>query len=254
MESEMSEGSQIDDFMQQSTFTFVGRVKELNASAAAEIPATSSTAVVTVDEVLQAPPMFTDLDGSDITIQLSSPQQVVEGQQVTFFTVGLTYGTSLAVQEIGHVEGRADVGLAGEIAALGPTTSENQSTLLRQHIADADIVLTGMVSGIKFPEGFDPYGPASEHAARWREATIIVESVEKGNLSDDTVTAFYAASGDMQWYRTPTLEVGQNAIFVLNKREIQDLQTEGYALLDALDVHPRQEYTLIQTLIGQSSG
>src|SRR5829696_7391553 len=131
MESKMSESSQLDDFMQQSTFTFIGTVKQLNASTAAEVPATAGTAVVTVDEVLHAPPMFDDLGGSDITVQLSSTQQAVEGQQATFFTIGSTYGTSLTVQEIGHVEGRADVGLAGEIAALSPTTSDNQSALLR---------------------------------------------------------------------------------------------------------------------------
>ena len=185
---------------------------------------------------------------------MSSAQEVREGQQATFFTTGWMYGKSVAVQEVGHVEGRADVGLAGELAARGPATPQNRTARMQRHINDADLVIAGMVSSIKFPKGYNPYGPASEHAPLWREATIEVQEVEKGDLSESSITVFFSASGDIQWHTTPILEVGQKRIFVLNKGEIQDLQIEGYVLLDPLDVHPPEQYDFIQTLVSQSNG
>ena len=70
---------------------------------AEEVPVTESTAVVTVDEVVQAPPMLANRAGRDITILLSDPAQVQEGQQATFFTIGWIIGEDIAVQEVGHV-------------------------------------------------------------------------------------------------------------------------------------------------------
>ena len=105
----MATNPQVDDLSRQSTFTFLGMVKELNAATMAEeVPVTESTAVVHVDQVLQAPPMLANRDGTDITVLLSDPEQVQEGQQATFFTTGWIYGEDIAVQEVGHVERRVD--------------------------------------------------------------------------------------------------------------------------------------------------
>ncbi|MDQ3966700.1 MAG: hypothetical protein M3246_09705 [Actinomycetota bacterium] len=250
----MPPNSQIDDLMRQSTFTFVGTVKRLNAATMAAVPVTENTAVVTVDEVLQAPPMLADLAGSDVTVQLSSAQQVQEGQQATFFTTGWIYGTSIAVREVGHVEGRVGAERADELAALSPAMPENRTARLRQRIADADAVVVGMVSSIKFPEGYNPYGPASEHAPKWREATIEVQSVEKGDLPQDRITAIFSASDDVRWYRTPTFQVGQKGLFLLDKREIPELQREEYVALDPLDYQPPEQLDSIQGLIGSGGG
>jgi hypothetical protein len=245
--------SQIDELMQRSTFAFVGTVKMLHAATMADVPVTDSTAVVTVDEVLQAPPMFADLAGSDITVQLSSAQQVQEGEQATFFTSGWIYGTSVAVQEVGHVEGRADVGLAGELAAHGPATPQNRTARVQRHIDEADVVIAGTVTSISLPEQA-PDRIITEHDPEWRAATIEVHAVEKGDLSESSITVFYSASDDVQWYTTPILEVGQAGIFVLNKREIPALQAERYVLLDPLDVYPPEQRDFIQALVSQSSG
>jgi len=43
--------------------------------------------------------------------------------------------------------------------------------------------------------------------------------------------------------------VGQKGIFVLDKREIQELQREEYAALDPLDYQPPEQRDLIQTLL-----
>jgi hypothetical protein len=243
---------QVDDLSRQSTFTFVGTVKELNAATMPEeVPVTESTAVVTVDEVLQAPPMLANRAGRDITILLSDPQQMREGQQATFFTNGWIYGEDIAVQEVGHVEGRVGDERAAEVAALSPGTPENRTLRLQQRLDDAEVVVLGMVTGVTFPEGYDTQGPVSEHAALLREATIQIETVYKGDLpaDQDTVKAIFFASQDVRLYRTPILAVGQKGIFVLDKREIRELQREEYAALDPLDYQPPEQRDLIQTLL-----
>jgi hypothetical protein len=243
---------QVDDLSRQSTFTFVGMVKELNAATMAEeVPVTESTAVVHVQAVLQAPPMLANRAGTDITVQLSDAEQVQEGQQATFFTTGWIYGEDIAVQEVGHVEGRVDDERAAELAALSPGTSENRRHRLQQRLADAEVVILGMVSEIKFPEGYDTQGLVSEHAPLWREATIQIQTVYKGDLPTDQVTikAIFSASRDVRWHRTPILDVGQKGVFVLNKQEIPELQREEYAALDPLDYQPPEQRDLIQTLL-----
>ena len=248
----MATSSQVDDLSQQSTFTFVGTVKELNAATMAEeVPVTESTAVVHVDEVLQAPPMLANRAGTDMTVQLSDPAQVQEGQQATFFTTGWIYGDDIAVQEVGHVEGRVDDERAAELAALSPGTPENRTHRLQQRLADAEFIASGMVSEIMFPEGYDTRGPVSEHAPLLRQATIQIETVYKGDLpaDQDTVKAIFFASQDVRWHRTPIFDVGQKGIFVLDKREIKELQREEYAALDPLDYQPPEQRDLIQTLL-----
>lgn len=248
----MATSPQVDDLSRQSTFTFVGTVKELNAATMAEeVPVTQNTAVVHVDEVLQAPPMLANRDGTDITVLLSDPQQMQEGQQATFFTTGWVYGEDIAVQEVGHVERRVDDERAAELAALSPGTPENRTHRLQQRLADADVVVLGMVSEIKFPEGYDTHGPVSEHAPRLRVATIQIQEVYKGDLPADqeSIKAVFFASMDVRWYRTPILDVGQKGIFVLDKREISELQREEYAALDPLDYQPSEQRDLIQTLL-----
>jgi len=228
-------------------------VKELNAATMAEeVPVTESTAVVHVQAVLQAPPMLANRAGTDITVQLSDAEQVQEGQQATFFTTGWIYGEDIAVQEVGHVEGRVDDERAAELAALSPGTSENRRHRLQQRLARAEVVALGMVSEIKFPEGYDTHGPVSEHAPLLREATIQIETVYKGDLpaDQDTVKAIFFASQDVRWHRTPIFDVGQKGIFVLDKREIKELQQrEEYAALDPLDYQPPEQRDLIQTLL-----
>lgn len=248
----MATSPQVDDLSQQSTFTFIGTVTELNAATMAEeVQVTQNTAVVHVDQVLQAPPMLANRDGTDITVLLRDAEQVQEGQQATFFTTGWIYGEDIAVQEVGHVEGRVDDERAAELAALSPGTRENRTLRLQQRLADADVVVLGMVSEIKFPEGYDTNGPVSEHAPLVRQTTIRIETVYKGDLpaDQDTVKAIFFASQDVRWHRTPILEVGQKGIFVLDKREIQELQREEYAVLDPLDYQPPEQRDLIETLL-----
>jgi hypothetical protein len=244
----MSMSHQIDDLMRQSTFTFVGTVAKLNAATMADVPVTESTAVVTVDEVLRAPQMLADLAGTDITVQLKSAQQIQEGQQATFFTNGWIYGQSIAVQEVGHVEGRVGDERAAELAVRSPGTPENRTLRLQQRLADADVAVVGTVSSISVLEQ-RPRGPITEHDPEWREATIDVHSVEKGDLPQDRITVVYSASDDVRWHSTPTFHVGQSGIFLLNKQEIPALATEEYAALSPLDYHPPEQIDFVQGLM-----
>jgi hypothetical protein len=238
----------IDDLKRQSTFAFVGTVKKLNEATMAQVPVTDSTAVVTVNEVLQAPPMLADLAGTDITVQLSSSQRVQEGQQATFFTNGWLYGESIAVQEVGHVDGRVGGERAAELAALSPGTPENRTLRLQQRVADADVVVVGTVSNISLPEN-RPRGPITEHDPEWREATIDVHAVEKGAPPQDRIKVAYSASDDVRWRNTPEFHVGQSGIFLLNEQEIPALETEMYVALGPLDYYPPEQIDFVRSVM-----
>jgi hypothetical protein len=152
------------------------------------------------------------------------------------------------------VEGRVSDDHASELAAQSPGTPENRTLRLQQRLAEADVVVLGMVSEIKFPEGYDTHGLVSEHAPLWREATIQIQTVYKGDLpaDQDTVKVIYSRSEDIRWHRTPILDVGQKGIFVLDKREIPDIQREEYAALDPLDYQPPEQRDLIERLLQDS--
>jgi hypothetical protein len=237
---------QIDDLRQQSTFTFVGTVKQRNAATMDQVPVTDRTAIVTVEEVLQAPPMLADLAGTDVTVELSSAQQLQEGQRATFFTNGWIYSQSIAVKEVGHVEGRVSDDHASELAAQSPGTPENRTLRLQQRLAEAEVAVTGTVSSISVPEQ-RPSGPISEHNPEYREATIDIASVEKGDPPQDRIKVVYAASDDVEWRNTPTFHVGQSGIFLLNKQEIRVLGTEEYAALSPLDHYPPEQIDFVRS-------
>jgi hypothetical protein len=245
----MATNSQLDDLLERSTLVFVGTIKELQAATMATVPITENTAVVTVDEVLQAIPTLPDLTDTDITVQLRSAEELREGQQATFFTTGWLYGTSVAVQEVDHVEGRITMDRIDELAAPGRVaTPQNQTARLQQRIAEADVIVVGTVSNISLPEQ-RPRGPITEHDPQLKVATIEVQTTEKGDVPQDNIEVVYSASDDVRWHRTPTFQVGQSGIFLLNRQEIRALETEGYAALSPLDYYPPEQIASVQRLM-----
>jgi hypothetical protein len=199
--------------------------------------------------VLQAIQTLPDLTDTDITVQLRSSQELQEGQQATFFTTGWIYGTSIAVQELDHVEGRISMDRMGELAASGRVaTPQDQTARLQQRIAEADIVVVGTVSNISLPEQ-RPRGPITEHDPEYKVATIEVHTTEKGDVPQDRIEVVYSASNDVRWHRTPTFHVGQTGIFLLNRQEIQALETEEYAALSPLDYYPPEQVASVRRLI-----
>ena len=147
--SQMPTSSSPDDLAQQARFIFRGTVERLQAATMAQVPVTSRTVVVRIDEIVQAPPAMTPFAGQSITVQLAPRERVKEGQQAVFYTNGWLIGESLAVQSVGHQP------LAGVPAALaGPVAApplQQESRDLQDRLNDAELVVTGRVTSVQAP-------------------------------------------------------------------------------------------------------
>jgi hypothetical protein len=128
---------------------------------------------------------------------------------------------------------------------------------LQQHLAEADAVIAGTVTGVTLPEqevrrltaAAEGVGrPVTEHDPDWREATIQVGSVEKGDVPQQT-TVLFPASMDVAWYRAPKLHAGQKGVFVLHQRDVPELDRSGLVALHPDDYHPPEQLSSIRSLM-----
>src|SRR5260370_39880221 len=94
-----------ESLTRQATFIFKGTVVKLNATTMSAVRASESTAVVRIDEVIDAPGAPPDLAGKEITVQLREPGSIRAAQQMFFFTKGWLLGNSMAVIEVGRLGG-----------------------------------------------------------------------------------------------------------------------------------------------------
>jgi hypothetical protein len=223
----MSAISRQDELARQASFVFKGTVEKLKAATMPSVPITSQTVVVHVDQVLQAPKILSGYEGKDITVQLSKGSKVKEGKQAIFYTNGWLFGDSIAVQSIGHT----DVGESGGAfsADAGRSIKTTKDRDLQEHLAGADLVVRGRVVSVGLPEESAVRGVKataattastsrlSEHSARWNEAIVDVQSVEKGRQSQKRIMVRFPRSDDVAWARAPKLDPGQEGVFILHK-------------------------------------
>jgi hypothetical protein len=204
------------DLASRANFIFRGTVIQINASTLAAVPASARTAIVRVDEVLAAPMAFAGYAGQNITVQLADNEHVSTGEQATFYTNGLLYGESLAVQSIGHHD--ASVAVPMLAAAAGDPVRALADLHLREHLATTGTVVTGTVTATRLPvaaQAATP-SPVSEHDPAWHEADVTVTGVEKGSLAQNSIVVRYPSSTDVRWYMVPKLRPGMTGVFLLH--------------------------------------
>src|SRR5258705_9181012 len=223
----MSSVSRQDELASQATFVFRGTVKELKAATMPSVPITNQTAIVHVDQVLKAPKMFSNYEGKDITVQLSKGRKGKEGKQAIFYTNGWLFGDSIAVQS----SGQTDLGesAAPRNAYADRLIKTEKDHDLKEHLADADIVVSGRVVSVGVPEESVVRGVkasaasgvetsrVSEHSAKWDEAIVDVHSVEKGRHLQKRIAVRFPRSNDVAWAHAPKLGAGQEGVFILHK-------------------------------------
>src|ERR1051325_10853961 len=90
----------VEQLARQARFVFKGTVIKLKGATMKEIPVNDRTAVVRVDEIVQAPPALSELTGQEITVQLGGRKKAKTGDQAVFYTNGWVFGESVAVQSI----------------------------------------------------------------------------------------------------------------------------------------------------------
>jgi hypothetical protein len=255
----------------EATFVFKGVIKKLKASNVKQAPVTSRTAIVTVNQVIEAPPNLARYAGQDITVELSSPRKLNAGQRMIFHASGWLFGEAIAVRSL--FEERDETAV---------TTTDSESTAARrgerqtrEHFAEADLVISGRVVEVRLPKRVAAAKKkaaasqittrVSEHDPKWREAIVEVDGVHKGRSSKRRVIIRFPSSTDVAWRRAPKFEAGQQGFFILHKTEDPEKSTSArsarassfsqtYTVRDPVDF---QSYTAtggIKSLIESQSG
>ncbi len=201
-------------------FSFVGTVEHIGAAASADVTIDERTAVVRVDVVLHAPPMFLGLEGQRITVQLSPDTDLpVVGEQIASFADGLAFGETVTVAEAARVP-LEDVAPHAVVAAeagdarlaLDSFRSELADQAVRDHVASAGAVVVGVVSGME-QVGEPSY---SEHDPMWWCATIDVRQVVAGEVEAGPLRVLYPNSLDTEWRAVPKPKASQDGVWILH--------------------------------------
>ena len=207
----------------QPTFVFMGTIKKLKSATMDAVPINDRTAIVTVEQIIQAPPDLSAFLGQDITVELRNAKART-GQQMIFYTIGWIYGTSVAVRAIRQEPAKA--GGPPPRHDLAEAANENTQPSQANHFEDADMAIVGKVLAVRVPAetalakvsgGVEQSLPITEHDPDWREAVIQVDEVLKGNQKQKQVIVRFPASSDVMWHGSPKFEAGQQGYFILHK-------------------------------------
>ena len=210
-----------NDAVNDAKFLFKGTVQKLDASTMTHVPKDEPTAIVRVDEILQAPPALAKTLGKQITVKLAKGAKPKVGEQVLFHANGWLFGDSVAVESVKQeMPAQAKTMLAER--ASDPTRNLKDQEL-RKRVADADMVIEGEVSSIHLPQSesvtatraVSPIKPVSEHDPKWREAVIDVGVVHKGEPTTKQVVVRFPSSTDVQWHRAPKFHTGDRGVWLL---------------------------------------
>ena len=270
---------------EKPTFVFKGTIKKTNAATMKEVPVSDNTAIVTVDQVIEAPSDLAGYNGKDITVEVSGRRKVTVGQQLIFNTTSWFYGDSIAVRSLSEEPIKASH--SAMLSGGGDPVERRRQREEREHFADADLVVSAKVLAVRLPSDEAPAKkgamaataarrrPVSEHDPKWREAVLEVADVHKGEHKKKQVVVRFPASTDVMWYKAPKFHPGQQGHFMLTKTRVEKPRTkaagkagkksaaaagpqtppviEAYTALDPMDFQPYSEPGGIKTIIESES-
>ena len=198
-----------------------------------EVPISDSTAIVSVDQVLLAPPDLDDPLGTLITLVLAKPGSGQRGEKAVFFTTVHLLGNGLALREVGRLDPKEADGLPNGIADAGRLRADKD---LLARIAAADLIVTGKVLETKeVDQNFWP----SEHHPDWWQASIEVGSVLKGKFDKNPLLLNFPASDEEGWADSPKFGGGEAGIWIIRRNQMEigwpAFATPGFSALNPLD-------------------
>jgi hypothetical protein len=233
----------------EAAFSFTGTVERLGAATMEDVPVDERTAVVRVDQVLQAPDEFAQLAGMSVTVQLlpdTEPPEV--GSTFVFFANGLVFGTGIALTEIGRrpaeeMEPHIAAAAAGDAAPLETLQRQVAAARLSAHADSADAIVLARVVGLERASG----SPLREHDPDWWRATLHVNHVERGDVQDDSeVKVIYANSLDVRWRDAPKPKASENGLWLLHATEGELAQLAPFEIVHSEDLQPVQNLELLR--------
>jgi hypothetical protein len=262
-----------EELAKRAKFVFHGRIRKLKASNMRVAPVSDQTAIVTVVDIVHAPPALEHYVGQDITVEMSEPGHHA-GDELLFFANGWLFGEGVAVESIAE-EGTEHARKLAVLDSAAPSERLGQREL-EERVDDSDLVVEGRVSSVRLPG--KPSGaaaaaaatrtrPLSEHDPQWREAVIDVSDVHKGAHKGKQLVVTFPASEDVRWYRAPKFTPGQRGIWMLKRgpepggpaEGVRAAAAEGprYYALHPLDFAPAPEADQARTLaraVGRGTG
>lgn len=227
-----------------SHIIFVGRVSKLHATNLKVVPPTETTALVTVEELLDSPPSLVGLKGEEVTVELLRAGEVQAEQRAVFFTNGILFGEHLQVKEVGLLPVPGDISqFRTEIAALRAQIGDET---LKERLASAVLVVTGRVLATR---PLKRTTSVSEHEPDWAEAIIAVQKVEKGTFRGTKLTVYFPRSTDERWLLSPKFRSGQQGIWILHRETRLGVPQGALTALNPSDYHPVAEQLKIRKLL-----
>jgi hypothetical protein len=236
------------EIIRQSNFIFSGTIIRMNASNIEIVPNTP-TAIVRVDEVLDAVSPYDQMKGKEITVLLAAAGNKRAGARQVFFTSGWYYGKTLGVKETPN-----NLVVTENMSAFRTRIVTERVNIrndsIREELNKAVLVVWGTVieANIKVEKKL---GLESEHDPEFRKAIIEIKEVLKGRIAEKRVEIFYASSEDVMWHNSPKLVKGQEGVFLLQLRQPPAVlfRINGFTVLDKRDVLSIEELSNIRKLL-----
>lgn len=133
----------------------------------------------------------------------------------------------------------------------GPPNEEQQTAAdaeVAQRLAQAEVVISGVVLSVA---RFGGQRPAflSQHDPEWWQATIEVQTVEKGKVASKTMAVLFANSKDVAWYNSPKMKQGDHGVWLLGNRDPFGKPVPGLAVVHPLDCQPIAQLERLRALL-----
>jgi hypothetical protein len=240
----MPSPDELVSFADASAFIFSGSIVRAGASTVATVPASAATVVVSVEEVIKAPPGLRGFPGSEVTVQLRHP---LEGSNYVFFADPMAIGAGIAVREVTHLEGTAE----SRREATG-AVERGYAVMITRRAETAVVIALGTIGPITH------LLPPAERRIRgpWATAPLEVERMIKGGKRNRRVSLIGPNPPWKRLTRTPGLRAGVRAILFLHHppSEATELLAEeeragALFIPDTSDVQPSDRLETITQIL-----
>jgi len=240
------------DWVAGSGFVFRGRVIELEAATEPAPPDFADPQhlwqqdrliIVEPVEVSLEPVELQLIPGSRHTMILRAPaRELVVGQELYFFGGLFSAGQTLVMTEVGRLEG--DLPFERVHQAVHATERYLLDRALTDRLLAANRVIYATVTAID-----DASGPITDEGPDWWTATLMPRRTLRGPVEIDPIQVHFDASRNFCCYEWPKLQVGDQAIYLLQPDTITGLPDSAYVLDSALDEEALIEEPRIRSLI-----
>ena len=158
--------NQLDSLVPGASLIFKAKIILLH-TVTTEEDDVANAGVVTVTEVIDAPPSFQNLSGQQVTVRFSDINKVKVGEEKVFFTEPYWIGESIGVVEKGSIAKGEKLYDKKDITNyIRQARTRQDDEQIKKLLKDSKLAFTGRVTRIYVPEGYKRQ--ATEHDPEWK--------------------------------------------------------------------------------------